>query len=186
MIIKRKAITLVELLIAIAIGAVLLVALLHLFASGMKGSAKGMAHQANMQTASILMSQIEYDLLRATKINSPDYNKKNNKAEWKFYYMASGKNTPVYVFYEKVSNGIARVVYEDENHRKILNKTIFAKENNVDISFIHIALNTGNKDFSRLRDGMWVELTVSSKNKKTVTEEPFTLKRLVMLRNNIF
>lgn len=186
MIFKRKAVTLVEITIGVVISSILLIGILNLFGSGMRGSAKGMAHQANMQTASILMSQIEYDLLRASKIEKPEYNKKSNEAEWSFYYLASGKNTPVYVSYRKASGGISREVYEDQSHKKLIQKNVFAKDHKVDISFVHFATNTGNKSFSQFREGMWVELTVSSKNTKTATSEPFNMKRLIMVRSNIF
>ena len=50
----------------------------------MKGSVNALTHQDNMEAANILMSQLEYDLIKATEIKKPDWNKKDNTAQWIF------------------------------------------------------------------------------------------------------
>ncbi len=178
---KTRAVTLIEVIIGIVLSALIIIGVLNIFSSGLKGSTKGLAHQANMETASILMAQIEYDLLRATSIKSPDKNTSDDSASWKLYYAASGKGYPVTVTYSKGSDGIIRNVV-DEKENKTISNNVFAKGHNTKINFLHLKYKVGN-DKKIQKQGMWVELTVSSKEKKTGDIETFTLNRLIMIRN---
>lgn len=179
MIKQRKAFTLVEISIGIIISAILLTGLLNLLSAGMKGSTKGMAHQANMEAASILMAQIEYDLLRATEITYPPNNNKDTDASWKFYH-ANAKNKIATVNYDSSSgNGVTRKV--DLGDGKTEN-TVFCKEHKTDLSFTSFAVETG---FEQIRHGMYVDLTVSAKDKKTGDLESFSMKRLIMIRSQM-
>ena len=81
---SKSAITLIEMSIAIVLAFILLSVVLKIFSSGMKESANALTHQDNMETANILMSQIEYDLIKATAIQSPNCNEKSNNAKWLF------------------------------------------------------------------------------------------------------
>ena len=182
---KKRAISLIEITIGVLVSAILIVGLMNLFSSGMKGSAKGLAHQANMEAASILMAQIEYDLLKATSINSPDVNMKDDGASWNFYYAASGKDYPVTVNYSKSLNGITRNVVDNINNKTLFNN-VFAKDHNVSLSFLHFQVNPSNNK-QVVKDCMWVELKVDSKDNKTGTTktEPFTMKRLIIIRNQL-
>lgn len=178
---NSKAVSLIEVVIAVVLASLIIIGLMNLFSSGMKGSTKGLAHQANMETASILMAQIEYDLLRASKIKSPEGNKNDDCASWLFSdaTTSSEKVTPLTVNYTKDANGISRKVIDENN--KTISNTVFAKNHNFNISFLHLAFNT--KIESQKKHGMWVELTISSKDKKTDIAESFTLKRLILLRS---
>ena len=106
---RKEAFTLIEISIGIIISALLLTGILNLFSSGMKGSTKGMAYQANMETATILMAQIEYDLLKAVHINYPvsakDPSEKQNMAQWQFYKAPEGIAT---VTYQIIDNNVVR------------------------------------------------------------------------------
>ncbi len=179
---NSKAFTLVEVIIGVVLTAVLLIGVMNIFSSGMKGSTKGLAHQANMETASILMAQIEYDLLRASKIKSPLVNMKDDGASWDFYFAASGEGYPVTVTYSKGTDGIIRNVFDETKNKSILN-TVFARGHDVSISFLHLKFKRSNDTQVQKKHGMWIELTVSSKEKKTAQVETFTLKRLVVIRN---
>ena len=160
---KTRAVTLIEVIIGIVLSALIIIGVLNIFSSGLKGSTKGLAHQANMETASILMAQIEYDLLRATSIKSPDKNSSDDAASWRFYYAASGQGYPVTVTYSKGSDGIIRNVVDDKDNKTISNN-VFAKGHDTKIKFLHLK-------------------TVSSKEKRTGEIETFTLNRLIMIRN---
>ena len=181
---KTKAVTLIEVTIAVVLSAIIIVGLMNLFSSGMRGSAKGMAHQANMESASILMAQIEYDLLRATEIKSPTANMKDDGASWKFFYGASGEGYPVTVNYTKTSDGITRNVFDEISNKTIANN-VFAKNHKVSLSFLHFLVNP-SEDEQVIKHGVWVELTVDSKDNKTASKtEPFTMKRLIIIRNQL-
>ena len=187
---KRNAITLVEIIIAVVIAAVLFAGLMKLLSSGMKGSTKGLAHQANMEAATILMSQIEYDLLRATSLEIPPVNNKADTASWHFY---NGGGIPAEVKYTKnLSSGIDRSV--TFSNGKTQDYT-FAKGHDVNISFYHFIATSVPKEpndfyeFGKkniIKHAMWVELTVSNMHNKKVGEnESITLRRLVVVRSQI-
>lgn len=188
MIIKKKAVTLVEVVIGVVLSAVLIVVIMNLFSSGMKGSVKGLAHQANMETASIIMSQIEYDLLRGVSISQPEANLDEDfdKAIWELYYIASGKREHATVTYTRLENGIGVEREVKPSNGKPL-KVIFAKDKKVDLKFKHLRANVGTQDVPLYKHGMLVKLTVSSKDSKKVgvnSEESFTLSRLIMSRGH--
>lgn len=174
---RKTGVTLIELSIGILISALLLVGIMNLLSAGMKGSTKGMSHQANMETASILMSQIEYDLLRATEIQDPPPNTKDSSARWKFYYAGSAAG-PATVTYSKTTNGITR--HLNLGGGKTENMT-FASGHNVELNFTSFAVETG---FEQVKHGMFVELTVASKEAKTAKVESFSMKRLIMIRSH--
>ena len=182
---KKNAVTLVEVIVVVALSSMIIIALMNLFSSGMKGSAKGLAHQANMESASIIMSQIEYDLLRATSISKPEpnINEDFETAIWDFYYGASGSGKPSTVTYSKMHDGtgILRQVKMDGGKTQ---NTNFGKLQKVDIKFKHFRFNTGSQDFPIHKHAMLVEVTVSSKdNIRGGTNEPFTLRRLIVVRS---
>lgn len=179
---RTKAVTLIEVMIGIILSAILIIGVMNIFSSGMKGSTKGLAHQANMETASILMAQIEYDLLRATYIKSPTVDMKDDGASWKFYYAASGLGYPLTVNYSKGSEGIVRNVI-DEKTNKIINNSVFAKGHEVSLNFTHLKFEDGEEKKNYQKHGLWIELTVSAKEKRTAQVETFTLKRLIIIRN---
>ena len=184
---NRKAVTLVEVVIVVALSSMIILAIMNLLSSGMKGSAKGLAHQANMESASIIMSQIEYDLLRATTISKPESgaNEDFDKAIWDFHYGASNSGDPSNVTYSRLMNGMG-VCREVKMAGGKNQKTIFAKYQKVDLSFKHFVFNTGSKQYPIYKDAMLVGVTVSSKdNKRGGTNEAFTLRRLIVVRNPI-
>lgn len=182
---KRKAVTLIEVIVVVVLSSLIIIALMNLFSSGMKGSAKGLAHQINMESASIIMSQIEYDLLRATSISKPDANVNEDfdTAIWNFYYAASGSGKPSTVTYTKMLNdsGVCREVKMDGGK---VQKTVFAKLQKVDLKFKHFRFNTGSEKYPVYKHSMLVEVTVSSKDSvRGGTNEPFTLRKLIVIRN---
>ena len=183
----RKAVTLLEVSIGIIISALLLAAILHLFSSGMKGSTKGLAHQANMEAATIIMSQIEYDLLKSTEILDPDKNTKGNIARWKFYYEPAG-GVPVTVKYSaNATDGVTRSV--DLGNGKKQN-TVLGKGHKIELNFIYFQATSAPSEYYDLgkkyqrKNVMWVEIKVSTKNDKKIGEnEHIELKRLIVVRS---
>ena len=187
MISKRKAVTLVEVVVVVALSSLLLLGIMNLLSSGMKGSAKGLAHQVNMESASIIMSQIEYDLLRATNISKPELGMNENfdTAIWDFYYGASGSGNPSTVTYYKNNNGLG-VCREVKMDGGKVQGTILAKLQKVDLKFRRFTFNTGSKKYPIYKDAMLVEVTVSSKDSaRGGTNEAFTLRRLIVVRNTV-
>ncbi len=176
MINKKKAFTLVEITIGIFIFSILLLVVMNVFSSGMKGSQKALSHQDNMEAANILMAQIEYDLSRATKITFPDWNDTQSEAQWKF---ESEDGKEVTFFYEKSSEGV---------HRNVTGDGIapinyyFAKGHTVNISFTHFAVDAGggnNDDLLVEKHGMWIDLEVGDPKGKYPS---FTMNKLIVVR----
>lgn len=176
MISRRKGVTLVELTIGIAISALLLCGIMNLLSAGMKGSTKGLAHQANMEAASILMSQIEYDLLRATDILDPQNNEKDKSARWKLFNARSKSGSGI-VTYSVGADNVTRNVEMSDGTKE---NSVFCSGHKIELTFTKFAVETG---FEQIRHGMFVELKVSAKDKKTAVAESFEMKRLIMVRS---
>lgn len=184
---NKKAFTLVEILIGISIASILIIALMNLFQIGMRGSSKGMAHLENMETAYILMSQIEYDLLRCYSITYPQNDNEESEAKWDFYNGNSDSNKAS-VDYSYENNAIARKVtlYNTDGSIGDIEKSYFCKGYNFDLSFSHFVFDVGSQNFPKKRHGMWVELTVfSNDNRNGGDNEAFTLQRLIIVRKKI-
>ena len=184
---NKRALTLVEISIGIVITSIIIIVIMNVFKAGMTGSSKGMAHQENMETASILMSQIEYDLLRSYSISYPQNGSEEDGAKWDFYYGGSESNKAS-VDYSFENNAVARKVtsYKDDGSSGKVEKTYFARDRKVDLKFLHLVFEVGSGKVSKKRHGMWVELTVSSKdNRNGGNNEPFTLNRLIIVRKHI-
>lgn len=185
---RRKAVTLVEVVICVVLFAMLIAGLMRVFSSGMKTSVKGLAHQANMETASIIMSQIEYDLLRATNILQPDINLSEDfdKAIWNFYYGDSEINSPATVTYARLDNGVG-VSREVKLADGKTMSNIFARDQKVELSFKNLRINNGSTDVPLYKHAMLVKLTVSTRDSKKVgtnPEEAFSLSRLIIVRGH--
>ena len=178
---RNKAVTLIEVLICVVLSVILIIGLMNLFGSGLKGSAKTLNLQDNMETANILMAQIEYDLAKATKITVPDWNEgSQGSAQW----VCDSKSSvgSIQYTYDYVSGS------KDGVHRKILGNNVnienyFAKNHLIELNFKHFALDINkdqNNDIINEKHGMWVELTVYSKEKDD--NDAFTIKRLIALK----
>ncbi len=184
---KKKAVTLIEIIIVVAISSIIILAVMNLFSSGMKGSAKGLAHQANMESASIIMSQIEYDLLRATTFLKPESGVNNDfdSASWEFNYKASTSDKPSIVTYTKINDGLG-VCREIKMPDGKVQKTTLAKSQKVNLIFKRFTFDTSSTKYPVYKQAMLVEVTVSSKdNIRGGTNESFTLKRFIVVRSSI-
>ena len=176
---SKSAITLIEMSIAIVLAFILLSAVLKIFSSGMKESANALTHQDNMETANILMSQIEYDLIKATEIQSPNCNEKSNNAKWSLNSRSSlGNITFIYDHVPNSIDGVNRQVIGND----IKENNYFAKGHPVNLQFTHIVVNPEDKKDNRITEshGMWVELNVGSQKGDVAT---YTLKRLIVLNH---
>ena len=179
---QRKAITLVEISIVSVLAFLIIGSILNVFSSGIKGSTRNLTHQDNMETANILMSQIEFDLLKVNEIISPDWNQEGNKA---IMVMKSSSSLGDIVFsYDNdptSQNGVHRYVkgnnFEENNY--------FAKNHPVKLNFTHVVINSTNSNNERLfieKHAMWVELEVGSAKGDVAS---YTLKRLITLKSQI-
>lgn len=168
----KKAITLIEICIGLIILSLVMAAVMNMFAGGLKGSKKGMAHLANMQTASIVMAQIEYDILRATKIIDPAINSKDNAARWEFKNKDGIVNT---VIYNLLPNGIERQEFNSVAGKKT---HIFGKGISLKIQFRHLEFSDPIK--KEIKEGILVELEAATKKSN---KEKFKLKRMVTCKN---
>ena len=177
--IKKKAITLVELSVSVVLAFILLSVILKIFSSGMKESASALTHQDNMETANILMSQIEYDLNRATEIISPKKYEKDSSAQWMFHSKSSlGNITFTYNHIDNSSEGVHRLVIGKD----IKEDHYFAKGHPVKLHFTHIVVNSEDSKDNTLTDnhGMWVELDVGSQKNDVAT---YSAKRLIVINH---
>lgn len=172
----RNGITLVELTIGIVIVSIIFAAVFNLFSIGLRGSNKGMAHLTIMEGAAILLSQIEYDLLRASKLVCPELGKADKDASWEMLLdNDSGKGT---IIYNLLEDGVERnLVVDSEQH-----KYVFCRGLKVDLQFRHISLPDPAN--SQEKVGMWVEVSVIAPEKFDTTEK-FSMKRLILCKNII-
>ena len=177
---NKNAVSLIEIAICIVLSTLLLIGILNLLSSGMKGSAKALTHQDNMEAANILMRQIEYDLSRATEIMSPARNKTEKEANWVIKYKEGGQEKAITYMYNVESNstlfppykGIKRIV---DNTGEGSKDSYLAKGHPIKLYFTHYA--SGTADFEK--HGMWVELEVGSQRNDVAT---FSLRRLIAIQ----
>ncbi len=182
---NNKAFTLVEVLIGVILSVMLIIGLMNLFGSGLKGSAKTLNLQDNMEAANILMAQIEHDLMKATDIYSPEWNKESEgSAQW--VSVSDSSIGIVQYTYDYVSGSKEGV------HRKVSGNNIdldhyLAKNHLIDLKFKHFAVDAykdQNNEIIPERHGIWVELTVYSAKDKD-DKDAFTLKRLIAVKKPI-
>ena len=169
---NKTGITLVEACIAGLLLSVVMAVVMSMFAGGLKGSNKGMAHLTNMQTAAIIMSQIEYDLMRAVEINDPAAETNDSAARWR---MANQDGSTSTVIYSLLTNGLER---QEESGSGDKFKHIFGRGLNLSVNFRHLKFDLPDSHTSR--KGMWVELKVSSDKDHN---EEFMIKRMVVCRS---
>ena len=177
---NKKAVSLVEVVICIILSTLLLIGILNLLSSGMKGSAKALTHQDNMEAANILMRQIEYDLSKASEIVSPARNKTEKEANWVFKYKEGDQEKTITYLYNVESNntlfppynGIKRIMDKTGEGSR---KSYLAKGHPIKLTFTHYA--SGTADYEK--HGMWVELEVGSQRNDVAT---FSLNKLIAIK----
>ena len=178
---KNKAVTLVEVLICVVLSVILIIGLMNLFGSGLKGSAKTLTMQDNMETANILMAQIEFDLLKASDIKTPEWNKTSQgSAQW--FSISESSIGNIDYSYDYVAGS------KEGIHRKVSGDNVkfdqyLAKNHLIDLKFTHYAVDSyknQNNEIIPEKHGMWVELTVYTKDKEE--KDAFTLKRLISVK----
>lgn len=104
-----RGVTLIEISMAVLIGAILSLAVTRIFSSGIKISQKGSSHLTNMQNASILMSQLEQDLCRAIEFfNLEPGGESANKIEMKILSEDGERKVSYFLLDDKT--GVRRTV----------------------------------------------------------------------------
>lgn len=170
----KHGVTMIEIVIGVLIISILMAVVMNVLGAGMRGSTRGMAHLTNMEAAAVLMSQIEYDLLRADKLLDPAPGMADGVARWDILTTAgSGKGT---VIYNLLDNGIERKLDAGSTDQKY----VYCKGLDVKLSFRHV--NFTGAAGSGSKAGMWVELSVATP-KKIGSSEEFKMKRLILCRN---
>ncbi|MGM0600154.1 MAG: PilW family protein [Candidatus Rifleibacteriota bacterium] len=169
--IYKRGITLVEACIAALLLSIVMAVVMNMFAGGLKGSNKGMAHLTNMQTAALIMSQIEYDLMRATSLNDPAIENSESDARWQITNQDGSTSTIIY----RLADGLER---QEDNSLTGQSKHVFGRGLNLSALFRQLQFNLPANN--RSKSGMWVEITVSSDEDNN---EEFKSKRLIVCRN---
>ena len=199
---NKKAISLIEISIAAFLAFIILGSILNVFSSGLKGSTKNLTHQDNMETANILMSQIELDLLKATEIKKPGWNQEDNNAQWVMNSSTSlGDISFTYDFVPNSLKGVHRLV----KGNNIEESHYYAKDHLVNLNFTHLVINSknpsnnndntendnnNNNDNSENNNNnpliekhaMWVEIEIGSSKGDVAS---YTLKRLITLKSRL-
>ncbi|KAF1081233.1 MAG: hypothetical protein GQF41_2501 [Candidatus Rifleibacterium amylolyticum] len=170
----RRGITLAELAIGLIIVSIIFVAVFNIFSVGLRGSNKGMAHLTIMEGAAILLSQIEYDLLRASLIKDPSAGSSDKDARWEI--LIDDSSDKGIIMYNLLDNGIERTVdVAGKQH-----KYIYCRGLEVGLKFQHVTLP--DPATAQQKVGMWVELSLKAPE-KFGTEEKFSMKRLIICKN---
>lgn len=173
----RNGVTVVEAAIGIIITSLVIIMLLNFYSQGVKGSRRGIEHLNNMGIASILMSQIEYDLMRASRIVSPLPGQSKKSAIWQFPSDSTGEISTI--SYKLLPEGIERIESRPGDSRRY----IFCKGRKVDLSFDNLEFSAANVD--KDKSGVLVALFVSSPPKPGENPEEFQLIRLVSWRKPV-
>ncbi len=170
----RGGLTMIEIVIGVLIISIIMAVVMNLFGAGLRGSTKGMANLTNMEAAAVLMSQIEYDLLRASRITDPSPDSSDKVARWELPDDdGSGVGT---VIYNLLANGIERQLDSGTGSQK----HVYCKGLEVSLLFRHVGFNDAARGTQKT--GMWVELSVASSRKSNNNEE-FKMKRLILCKN---
>lgn len=168
---NHKGITLVELSVGAVVVGLLIVALMNFFSFGLSGSRRGMESLTNMGEASILMSQIELDLMRARRMLEPSSGDSATAAKWEVGLSTTGATG--IVSYRMTDKGIERT----EQSGAEMEQFLFCRGRKVTLSFDHLIL----KDLPEKIDKTAVLVAVfvgNSPDDKRSSEE-FRLIRLI-------
>ncbi|PKL49229.1 MAG: hypothetical protein CVV42_06795 [Candidatus Riflebacteria bacterium HGW-Riflebacteria-2] len=170
----RMGLTMVELAIGLIIVSIIFAAVFNLFSIGLRGSNKGMAHLTIMEGAAILLSQIEYDLLRASSVKDPSAGASDKDARWEIL-LEDTANTGI-IMYNLLADGIERTAdVAGKQH-----KYVYCRGLKVGLRFQHVILPDPAN--AQQKVGMWVELSVEAPE-KFATQEKFSMKRLIICKN---
>lgn len=175
----KNGVTLTEIIIGILVLGVIFAGLMRLVTTGMRGASKGMSHLGIMQSASILMSQIEYDLLRATSIEFPAPGERSSSSQWNMLFLENNLPQNALVSYNQMSRGIERHI--DITDSGFQDRYNYGSEYRLEVSFKHILIPDEIKAFSR--SAMLVEITITSDERMYGDREKFSLKRLITSKN---
>ena len=164
---KKTGFTLIEISVSCIIASIVMIAVLNIFRNTLASSQKGMAHLANMETAVIIMSNIEYDVTRAINLETL-----NNGNKFLLRLVDENKKTETWLNYifDNEKGIVLRNQLPPKELKQKLGKDIKAK---VDYKFVKM-LNP------HIKYGLYITVTVS--NGKD-SKEDFTLKRFIMCRS---
>lgn len=173
---RRNGITLLELVIGLVIVSIIFVVVFNIFSVGVRGSNKGVAHLTIMEGAAILLSQIEYDLLRASLLQDPSPGAADKNARWKMLLDDPADSGTI--MYNLLDHGVERSLVVGSDHHK----HTYCRGLKVDLQFRHVSLPDPANSLQKV--GMWVELSVVAPEKFGTTEK-FSMKRLIICKNII-
>ncbi|MFZ5951918.1 MAG: type IV pilus modification PilV family protein [Candidatus Rifleibacteriota bacterium] len=168
---QKFGITLVEVAIGAVLVSLMIAGLMNFFSFGLRGSKKGMENLTNMGEASILMSQIELDLMRGRQLISPSPGDSSTAAEWRLERIDDSETSTV--SYRQLSKGVERT----EKGGAEQEKYVFCRDRNVNISFDHLSLKDLPEEIDRT--AVLVALSVSGSPDGKAPSEEFRMIRLI-------
>lgn len=172
---SRSAVTLVEVLIAIVIVSLIIAALMSFFSFGLIGSRRGMENLTNIGEASILMSQIELDFMRARRVLSPGSGESASEARWEVF--TSEGSSGGLITYRQTARGVERSETRGGNSSSYT----FCKGRSVNISFDHLILKNLPEKIDKT--AVLVALSVGNSPEDARPSEEFRMIRLITCNN---
>ncbi|MFZ2957351.1 MAG: hypothetical protein WA705_10715 [Candidatus Ozemobacteraceae bacterium] len=172
----RRATTLIEIVISVLLGSILILAATKLLSGGLKTSSKGSAHLTIVQATTILMSQLEEDLRRASSIVVPVAGGVENQLQLEVWEIdaTTGKPATSTVYYMQnldSSKGFSRTrEYLGSKEKHIFCRGLLTKGN-----FTHVVIAPTN------RVGLSAAFQTHS---YPAGEEEFLLTRFIFCQNH--
>lgn len=171
----RHAVSMVELTIAVVLTSLIVSGLMMLYTTGLKSSRKGLDHLDNMNAAAILMSRIEYDLMKAVAVNDPEIGKSANGSTWKILTDEAGSLGTIE--YQMVPEGIMRKETIGGNQQSY----IFCRGKRANISFDRLTLDAESTQEGK--NAFIVALNVADAKMEATGDEEFEIIRLISWRS---
>jgi hypothetical protein len=165
----------VELTIAVVLTSLIVSGLMVLYTTGLRSSSKGLDHLNNMNDAAILMSRIEYDLLKAVDVSEPGVGKSANGATWQILTDIAGSMGAIE--YRMVPEGILRI----ETIGGIPHSHIFCRNKKANISFDRLSLEPAST--AEGKNAFIVALNVADAKFDATGDEEFEIIRLISWRS---
>ena len=171
---KQQALSLIELIIGAAVTSLIITGLMQFYLAGLRSSQRGIEHLNNMGVAAVLMSQIEYDLMRAKRLVSPAQGHSDSSASWEFVVDSAG-NTGV-ISYSLETDGIMRTEKRNGNTQSY----VYCRNRKAGLSFDNLVL--GSSLVAENRNGVLVSVQVANHQSGGMPAEEFEIIRLITWR----
>lgn len=170
---KSRGFTLVEVTISVLLAAIIMGGVFSLLSSGMKTSSKGSAHLANVQSAGLLMAQIEDDAARTLDLSGLTPGVGDTTVQMTILEAVPGSMVPVKIVYDKAPGNIG--VLRKLDRAGALEEHRYCREMMIQgLTFTRV-------DLPDQRIGLHVSLKTATPPNGT---EEFLLERFIYCRNH--